>query len=164
MNYELAKQLKDAVSIKTCKECQTSYVGGNKAFRCKQCQKEVRLLMNKSWQKRYYEKNKTILIERQVARQIFRYKTDPIYRENNLTKGHNRRAKIEGNGGNHTTKEWLNLVKEHNNRCVNCRQEKKLTRDHIRPISKGGTNEIINIQPLCASCNSSKKDKYEPRT
>lgn len=33
------------------------------------------------------------------------------------------------------------------------------TFDHIVPITKGGSSELENINPACASCNSSKKNR-----
>ena len=35
-----------------------------------------------------------------------------------------------------------------------------LTVDHIKPKSKGGTNELDNYQPMCLTCNQKKKDVY----
>lgn len=34
-----------------------------------------------------------------------------------------------------------------------------LTPDHVVPLSRGGTNYIDNIQPLCGPCNSQKHAK-----
>lgn len=69
---------------------------------------------------------------------------------------HKRRAAIEGNGGSHTAEEWKALKERYGNICLACKQKKKLTKDHIVPIAKGGTDNIDNIQPLCGSCNSRK--------
>lgn len=58
--------------------------------------------------------------------------------------------------GSYTLEQWNDLCGEHNNRCTYCGCDDKLTKDHIIPLSKGGSNYITNIQPLCKSCNSKK--------
>lgn len=73
---------------------------------------------------------------------------------------HKRRARVRNAGGDYTVAEWKRLCKQYNNRCLACgRDDVKLTPDHVIPISKGGSNDISNIQPLCLSCNQSKNDK-----
>ncbi|MDR0307394.1 MAG: HNH endonuclease [Chitinispirillales bacterium] len=49
--------------------------------------------------------------------------------------------------------------------CIYCGEEKKLTTEHILPISCGGEDIADNAVRVCASCNSSKGGKrlYEWR-
>lgn len=61
--------------------------------------------------------------------------------------------------GSHTLDEWNLVKKNHDFRCAICKKETALTKDHIIPLSKGGSNFIQNIQPLCKSCNSKKHNK-----
>jgi len=65
------------------------------------------------------------------------------------------------NIGTHTFAEWEALKERARFRCVKCRKKKRLTRDHIIPLSKGGGDEITNIQPLCHSCNARKQANRE---
>jgi len=67
-----------------------------------------------------------------------------------------RYAREKGAIGDHSLEEWENLKIEFNNKCAFCRKQVKLTKDHIIPLSEGGTDFIDNIQPLCKSCNSKK--------
>lgn len=70
----------------------------------------------------------------------------------------NYRALLRNAPGSFTPQDWENLKKKFDNKCAICGEEKPLTIDHIIPISRGGTNWIENIQPLCGSCNYSKRD------
>jgi len=37
------------------------------------------------------------------------------------------------------------------------------TKDHIKPKSRGGKNNIINYQTMCYNCNLKKGDKFSIR-
>ena len=82
-----------------------------------------------------------------------------------------RRARMKGAAGSFTTKEWNELIEKYD-RCPRCKRlwseipcprgrKSVVTRDHMTAISKGGSNAIENIQPLCYSCNSKKGDRLE---
>ena len=64
--------------------------------------------------------------------------------------------------GSHTFREWELLKKQYGYKCPCCNKKElkiKLKQEHIIPLSKGGSEYIENIQPLCGSCNSRKNTK-----
>lgn len=74
---------------------------------------------------------------------------------------HRRRTRKTNAGGSYTADEWKALCNHYGNKCLRCgRDDVKLTFDHVLPVSKGGTSDISNGQPLCKSCNSAKKDRH----
>jgi hypothetical protein len=84
---------------------------------------------------------------------------------------HRRRARILGNGGSFTASQFVQLKNHFGNVCLCCRRTEfqllelglTLVPDHVLPISKGGSNDISNIQPLCHGrdgCNLHKHAKH----
>ena len=61
-----------------------------------------------------------------------------------------------------TYEDWIKLLQKYKFSCVRCHQQEPrivLVMDHVIPLSKGGSGDISNIQPLCGPCNSSKGNR-----
>ena len=76
------------------------------------------------------------------------------------------------NGGSHTKVDWLQVLARFE-KCPRCnrfwgdipsrpdsRYKFKWTKDHIKPLLLGGTDDIENIQPLCYQCNFNKNARF----
>jgi len=122
------------------------------------------LAYNKKWAKENQDKMKVIrrrwrisdsgiTKNRELANKWAKKNKEYVHHNASIQNARRRNAK-----GNHSLREWQDLKKKYNYRCVGCGKKKKLTKDHIKPIIKGGTNYISNIQPLCFHCNTSKKE------
>lgn len=78
-----------------------------------------------------------------------------------------RRVTLENVECSLTSEQWQAIKIAYRNRCAYCGLRKKLTMDHVIPISKGGEHTASNIVPACQSCNSSKNARlpqvtYQP--
>jgi len=129
------------------RELNTDYIKRQRALSRKYCKENKKKLQK--YQIEYRKKNRDKILE---------YNRKRLLLKKNIS-------------GQHTKQEWEDLKKHNYNKCAQCGiKEKelkkiwkhtnfnKLTKDHIIPISLGGTDFIDNIQPLCISCNSSKKN------
>ena len=114
--------------------------------------------------KAYYEANKEAVLAQQKAW----YEANP-----EKVKAHTqRRRALKLNAtGSFSADEWVELCEAYDYRCLCCGQREgdisdktskpiKITADHVIPLSRGGSNGIENIQPLCFSCNSSKGNHH----
>jgi len=66
--------------------------------------------------------------------------------------------------GSHTTEEWTAIVARQDGKCNHCGKipGRPLERDHIVPVSRGGSDMAINIQGLCRTCNAAKSNALLP--
>jgi len=71
---------------------------------------------------------------------------------------HRRRSRIRNAPINDlTAAQWREIKAAYGYRCVYCGcKPKRLTMDHITPLSRGGSNTASNIVPACKPCNDKK--------
>ena len=95
---------------------------------------------------------------------IHKYRQTDKYKIIHKQSDSNRYALRKGANGKFTLKEFYSLLKsKFDNKCNICscefNKDNIATIDHIIPLTKNGSNNIENIQPLCKSCNSRKFNK-----
>jgi 5-methylcytosine-specific restriction endonuclease McrA len=81
--------------------------------------------------------------------------------------GRTRRARLRGAGGTHTELDICTLFVEQQGQCaaphcctaITLRGPHKCHIDHIKAISRGGSNRASNLQLLCRRCNLAKGAK-----
>jgi len=110
--------------------------------------------------RRYRQEHRAELAERDHQYRAL-HKAQIAERERQYKQGHPdllraRRLAAEGSWSLH---EWQGLLR-HYHHCPSCGRRwsalVKPTVDHILPLSRGGSNHITNLQPLCNLCNSRK--------
>lgn len=162
------------LSLFDSNQCRICYAWKEwRAFRpyshiCKKCEYQRKkqrldshqLLIRREQTKQWQRQNKERYDERRRA-----WRKENKAQVNRFTQ--RRRALIRANGGSYTYAEWDQLCMQHDQRCLCCDEQKPLTPDHIVPVTKGGSSDISNIQPLCMDCNRRKRDKtidYRPKS
>lgn len=102
-----------------------------------------------------YHRNKT---KRQQARKDWGAK-NPEKQRQIWT---NKHARSKGARGTCSLEQWYNRCSMFLWRCAYCGTELNkttVTRDHVIPLSRGGSNWPANLVPACRSCNNSKHAK-----
>lgn len=110
-----------------------------------------------AWQKEHPDRARAINRKaKAVYRQTFKGKVAAIQDRD--------RRRSAGLAGRVDRAAWRAKLKSYGYRCAKCRSGVNVQMDHILPVSRGGTNEIHNLQPLCGPCNLAKRAKILPGT
>ena len=116
--------------------------------------------------KRYYDNNpeKTLAWRVKMKAELREYarRYEETHPDASRLRSNKRRARELSAPGEHTTLQFMALCEIKNWECSYCGKHltvKAATRDHITPLSRGGSNSIDNIAPSCIFCNVQKGTK-----
>ena len=126
-----------------------------KAYRLKKLQNPTWVAKDRAKQRAFVETNAERCKE--YAR---KYRRTLKGKATTARRGAKRRAALDATECTLTADEWQSILERNKHKCYWCgKKSKKLTMDHVIPLSKGGRHVKENIVPACRSCNSKKADK-----
>lgn len=115
--------------------------------------------------KRYYLKNPEMASKWKKQNPELHKKHVAEWKRNNKDRLykilHKRRALKKIAGGFFDERDIKRILESQKYKCAYCRKsvKKNMSIDHIKALSKGGSNDKKNIQICCKSCNSRKNAK-----
>lgn len=158
----------DPVSTLTCQRCEGQFVPARiSAMYCPECRLIEARERAAAWASEHPEhvqqRNRDHYLkgepERALRRQLRQAEAPERARASKRSAKLRRRARALGAEGSHTAGQWTDLCEAHGWFCDYCGTEldqTTVTRDHVIPLTRGGTDYIDNLVPCCHSCNSRK--------
>jgi 5-methylcytosine-specific restriction endonuclease McrA len=107
-----------------------------------------------AYKRAYYEQYREQVIARSKEWAEDNLEKVKRFKANNRRK---RRAAMNASGGHFTVEEFDALCLAYGYACLSCgATDRVLEADHVVPLTRGGSDGIGNIQPLCGECNRRK--------
>jgi 5-methylcytosine-specific restriction endonuclease McrA len=107
-----------------------------------------------AYKRAYYEQYREQVIARSKEWTEDNLEKVKRFKANNRRK---RRAAKNAGGRHFTVEEFDALCSTYGYACLSCgATDRVLEADHVVPLTKGGSDDISNIQPLCGECNRRK--------
>jgi 5-methylcytosine-specific restriction endonuclease McrA len=146
-------------------KCKSTKSGFNS--HCKQCHKEYDRKYNDTHrnERTVYKKMWGVLNPDKIRAQIKRYAQTSKGKFAFSKAIYNYKSRVSNLECTLTLEEWNNIIKKQKNKCARCgknfTKSRAPAKDHIIPASKGGGLTRENVQALCKSCNSKKRDTLD---
>lgn len=146
-----------------CKTCRREISRQWKRRNRERCRENLRKWQRENPERRYELRAAHYAAHKEEAKAYRRAwrKTHPIEHRSQSREYRLRKLGL----GRLTDADWAEVIAKYGDRCLCCGTRKRITVDHVVPLSKGGANAKHNVQPLCLPCNSRKHQKtidYRP--
>jgi 5-methylcytosine-specific restriction endonuclease McrA len=115
--------------------------------------------MRPYWREKARQRRQTASYQTYYRPYIALWLKTPKGRANNQAKRRRRRAKELHAPGRHTREQLAGRIALYWGRCWICGAPATAV-DHVKPLTKGGSEWPANLRPICKPCNSTKNDTW----
>lgn len=149
----LSRKNRRATQVKTCRICGSTdqlMFHRSRPNECKPCYSKIKAA--------YHSTERGHQIRSSATK---RWRNSPSGWETLSRLSANRLGTVKD--GSLTAQQWQMVLAVHLWSCAYCGSQENLSVDHVRPISRGGQHNVLNVVPACRRCNSKKGNRRGDR-